>query len=52
MTNPGKRKVSITIDAGLVEALGGRVVVVDGADQAFKITRPWDLRLAEAIVDA
>ncbi len=37
-----------TDDAGLVEALGGRVVAVDGADEAFKITRPWDLRVAEA----
>ena len=39
----------VTDDAGLVEALGGKVVVVDGADEAFKITRPWDLRLAEAL---
>jgi 2-C-methyl-D-erythritol 4-phosphate cytidylyltransferase len=38
-----------TDDAGLVEARGGRVVVVDGADEAFKITRPWDLLLAEAL---
>jgi 2-C-methyl-D-erythritol 4-phosphate cytidylyltransferase len=38
-----------TDDAGLVEARGGRVVVVDGADEAFKITRPWDLAVAEAI---
>ena len=38
-----------TDDAGLIEALGGTVVVVAGADEAFKITRPWDLRVAEAI---
>jgi 2-C-methyl-D-erythritol 4-phosphate cytidylyltransferase len=36
-------------DAGLVEAAGGRVVFVDGADEAFKITLPWDLLVAEAI---
>jgi 2-C-methyl-D-erythritol 4-phosphate cytidylyltransferase len=40
---------SLTDDAALVEARGGRVVVVDGADEAFKITRPWDLALAEAV---
>ena len=39
----------ITDDAGLVEALGATVVAVDGADEAFKITRPWDLLLAEAV---
>jgi 2-C-methyl-D-erythritol 4-phosphate cytidylyltransferase len=39
----------VTDDAGLVEALGGTVVAVDGADEAFKITRPWDLLLAEAV---
>jgi 2-C-methyl-D-erythritol 4-phosphate cytidylyltransferase len=39
----------LTDDAGLVEALGGRVVVVEGADEAFKITRPWDLTVADAI---
>ena len=38
-----------TDDAGLVEARGGRVVVVEGADEAFKITRPWDLLVAEAV---
>jgi 2-C-methyl-D-erythritol 4-phosphate cytidylyltransferase len=38
-----------TDDAGLIEALGGTVVVVAGADESFKITRAWDLRVAEAI---
>jgi 2-C-methyl-D-erythritol 4-phosphate cytidylyltransferase len=41
--------VAATDDAGLVEAYGGTVVVVDGADESFKITRPWDLVLAEAV---
>jgi 2-C-methyl-D-erythritol 4-phosphate cytidylyltransferase len=36
-------------DAGLIEALGGTVIVVPGAEEAFKITRPWDLRVAEAL---
>jgi 2-C-methyl-D-erythritol 4-phosphate cytidylyltransferase len=44
----GARTVA-TDDAALVEAQGGRVVVVDGADESFKITRPWDLLLAEAV---
>lgn len=38
-----------TDDAGLVEALGHRVHTVDGAEESFKITRPWDLALAEAL---
>ena len=39
-----------TDDASLVERAGGTVVMVDGADEAFKITRPWDLRIAEALL--
>jgi 2-C-methyl-D-erythritol 4-phosphate cytidylyltransferase len=39
-----------TDDAGLIEAAGGVVVVVAGADEAFKITRPWDLMVAEAMM--
>ena len=41
-----------TDDAGLVEALGGAVVTVPGYDAAFKITRPLDLVLAEAVLAA
>jgi 2-C-methyl-D-erythritol 4-phosphate cytidylyltransferase len=39
-----------TDDAGLVEALGGTVVVVPGHEEAFKVTRPLDLVLAEAVL--
>lgn len=39
-----------TDDAALVEACGGRVHVVEGADEAFKVTRPLDLLLAEAVL--
>lgn len=39
----------VTDDAGLVEAAGGKVMVVDGADASFKITHPWDLLVAEAV---
>ncbi|MCW2494222.1 2-C-methyl-D-erythritol 4-phosphate cytidylyltransferase [Jatrophihabitans sp.] len=38
-----------TDDAALVEAMGGRVVVVAGSPEAFKITTAWDLMLAEAV---
>jgi 2-C-methyl-D-erythritol 4-phosphate cytidylyltransferase len=40
---------AVTDDAALVEALGVRVVVVKGADELFKITRPWDLALAALV---
>lgn len=39
-----------TDDAGLVERMGASVHVVPGHEEAFKITRPLDLVLAEAIV--
>jgi 2-C-methyl-D-erythritol 4-phosphate cytidylyltransferase len=39
-----------TDDAALVEAMGGRVVAVRGAEEAFKITTAWDLRVAEGLV--
>jgi 2-C-methyl-D-erythritol 4-phosphate cytidylyltransferase len=41
-----------TDDAGMVEALGGRVDTVTGSDRAFKITRPFDLAIAEALLGA
>jgi 2-C-methyl-D-erythritol 4-phosphate cytidylyltransferase len=40
----------VTDDAGLVERLGHQVSVVAGHEEAFKITRPLDLVLAEAIL--
>ena len=39
-----------TDDAALVELLGEPVLVVDGDELAFKITRPLDLALATAIL--
>ncbi|QMU80687.1 2-C-methyl-D-erythritol 4-phosphate cytidylyltransferase [Streptacidiphilus sp. PB12-B1b] len=39
-----------TDDAGLVERYGGQVVVVPGHEEAFKVTRPLDLVLAEAVL--
>jgi 2-C-methyl-D-erythritol 4-phosphate cytidylyltransferase len=40
----------VTDDAGLVEALGPPVRTVPGAEEAFKITTPHDLWLAELLV--
>ncbi|MFC5169993.1 MULTISPECIES: 2-C-methyl-D-erythritol 4-phosphate cytidylyltransferase [Streptomyces] len=39
-----------TDDAGMVERLGASVVVVPGHEEAFKVTRPLDLVLAEAVL--
>jgi 2-C-methyl-D-erythritol 4-phosphate cytidylyltransferase len=39
-----------TDDAGLVERAGGAVRVVPGAEEAFKVTRPLDLVLAESVL--
>jgi 2-C-methyl-D-erythritol 4-phosphate cytidylyltransferase len=39
-----------TDDAALVEAVGGAVHVVPGSDLAFKVTRPMDLDIAEALL--
>ncbi|MDQ1724657.1 MAG: 2-C-methyl-D-erythritol 4-phosphate cytidylyltransferase [Frankiaceae bacterium] len=47
----GSSAVAATDDAGLVERAGGAVLVVPGSDEAFKITRPLDLILAEAVLD-
>jgi 2-C-methyl-D-erythritol 4-phosphate cytidylyltransferase len=45
------RDLDLTDDAALVEAIGVRVHAVPGSDQSFKITRPWDLAVAEAVAD-
>ena len=39
-----------TDDAALVEALGGRVRVVEGAPENFKVTTSLDARVAEALL--
>ncbi|MFJ6985296.1 MULTISPECIES: 2-C-methyl-D-erythritol 4-phosphate cytidylyltransferase [unclassified Streptomyces] len=40
----------VTDDASMVERLGLTVVVVPGHEEAFKVTRPLDLVLAEAVL--
>jgi 2-C-methyl-D-erythritol 4-phosphate cytidylyltransferase len=47
---PDEELTDATDDAALVEARGGRVVVVRGAPENFKITDRVDLRLAEQIL--
>ena len=44
--------VTATDDAGLVERLGLPVVVVPGSPDAFKVTKPIDLLLAETVLRA
>ena len=39
-----------TDDAGLVEAVGGAVVTVPGHPEAFKVTGPFDVQLAESVL--
>jgi 2-C-methyl-D-erythritol 4-phosphate cytidylyltransferase len=43
---------AVTDDAGLVELLGEPVLVIPGAAEAFKITRPDDLARAEGLLAA
>lgn len=40
----------VTDDAGMVERLGVPVLTVAGDEEAFKVTRPLDLVLAEAVL--
>jgi 2-C-methyl-D-erythritol 4-phosphate cytidylyltransferase len=40
----------VTDDAGMVEKLGRTVLLVPGHEEAFKVTRPLDLVLAEAVL--
>jgi 2-C-methyl-D-erythritol 4-phosphate cytidylyltransferase len=39
-----------TDDASMAERIGIAVVVVEGSEESFKITTPWDLRVAESLV--
>lgn len=41
---------AVTDDAGMVERLGVPVLTVAGDEEAFKVTRPLDLVLAEAVL--
>ena len=39
-----------TDDAGLAERIGERVHVIPGHEEAFKVTRPFDILMAEAVL--
>jgi 2-C-methyl-D-erythritol 4-phosphate cytidylyltransferase len=41
-----------TDDAALVEALGGRVVLVEGSPDNLKLTAPHDIAVARALLEA
>jgi 2-C-methyl-D-erythritol 4-phosphate cytidylyltransferase len=47
---PPVELAAVTDDAGLVERIGLPVCVVPGVEEAFKVTRPLDLILAEAVL--
>lgn len=49
---PPRTGVGAGDDAGLVEAAGGTVGVVPGSAEAFKVTVPFDLVVAEALLAA
>jgi 2-C-methyl-D-erythritol 4-phosphate cytidylyltransferase len=40
-----------TDDAGLVERVGGKVHTIPGDPAAFKVTTPWDLHIAELLLE-
>lgn len=42
--------LAVTDDAAMVEAVGVQVVTVQGAAEAFKVTTPFDLLVAEAVL--
>lgn len=41
----------VTDDASLVEAIGGKVKIVEGERDNFKLTYPIDFRIAELLID-
>ncbi|MBU2600582.1 MAG: 2-C-methyl-D-erythritol 4-phosphate cytidylyltransferase [Actinobacteria bacterium] len=49
---PDSVLAAVTDDSSLVEATGGRVVVVEGSPDNLKITDPGDVRAAEQILAA
>ncbi|HET9945402.1 MAG TPA: 2-C-methyl-D-erythritol 4-phosphate cytidylyltransferase [Actinomycetes bacterium] len=50
--HPAGGAVEVTDDAGMVERLGIDVHVVPGHEEAFKVTRPVDLLLAEVVLSS
>jgi 2-C-methyl-D-erythritol 4-phosphate cytidylyltransferase len=50
LAQPAETLAAATDDAGLVEALGGRVGIVPAPRENLKITTPLDLRVAELLL--
>ena len=50
LAQPDEVLAAATDDAALVEAAGGRVVVVEAPAENLKVTTPVDLRLAELLL--
>jgi 2-C-methyl-D-erythritol 4-phosphate cytidylyltransferase len=50
LAQPAQTLAAATDDAGLVEALGGRVGIVPAPRENLKVTTPLDLRVAELLV--
>jgi 2-C-methyl-D-erythritol 4-phosphate cytidylyltransferase len=50
LAQPAEALAAATDDAGLVEALGGRVGVVPAPRENLKVTTPLDLRVAELLL--
>jgi len=46
-----KNGADYTDDCQLIEAMGGKVAVVSGSDRNFKLTTPFDIKVAEALKD-
>ncbi len=42
---------AFTDDASVVEAMGHEITLVEGNRENIKITTPWDLRVAEAVIN-
>ncbi|MEE0894641.1 MAG: 2-C-methyl-D-erythritol 4-phosphate cytidylyltransferase, partial [Bacteroidales bacterium] len=40
-----------TDDASLVEAIGGKIVLVEGKKENIKLTQPFDFLIAEKLID-
>ena len=47
-----KYKQEFTDDASVFEAIGGKIITIEGEIKNIKITYPIDLNLAESLIDS
>ena len=45
-----KNKITVTDDVSLVELIGHKVKIVESSNENIKITTPFDLKIAQAIL--